>query len=116
MFPLVEQVQIATMHVHWACALLAGQERPNLAKTETTFEELKQRIATATEFAQSFKKEQIDGSEERPIKLVLPLRTLEFNGQAYLLHFAMPNFYFHAATAYDILRHAGVEIGKRDFV
>jgi hypothetical protein len=116
MFPLVEQVQVATRHVHWACALLAGQERPNLTNTETTFEELKQRIATAVQFAQSFKKEQIDGSEDRHIKLVLALRTIELNGQSYLLHFAMPNFYFHVTTAYAILRHVGVEIGKRDFV
>lgn len=116
MFPLTTQVQIATQHVHWACALLAGQERPHLEKPEKTFEELQQRIQTATAFAQSFKSDQIDGSEERDIKLVLPLRTIEFKGQAYLNNFAMPNFYFHTTTAYAIMRHAGVPIGKLDFV
>ena len=59
---------------------------------------------------------QIDGSEARPIELKLRTRTLNFTGQVYLLHFAMPNFYFHVTTAYDILREAGVDIGKRDFI
>ncbi len=116
MFPLTTQVQIATQHVHWACALLAGQERPHLEKPEKTIEELQQRIKTALEFAQSFKPEQIDGSEGREVKLVLPLRTIEFKGQDYLNHFAMPNFYFHTTMAYAIMRHAGVQIGKLDFV
>ena len=116
MLPLTAQVQFATQHVHWGCALLAGNERPNLEKPEKTIEELQQRIATAISFAQSFKPAQIDGSEERDIKLVLPLRTIEFKGQAYLNNFAMPNFYFHTTTAYAIMRHAGVPIGKLDFV
>ena len=116
MFPLTTQVQIATQHVHWACALLAGHERPTLEKPEKTFEELQQRIKTAIDFAQSFTAAQIDGSEERDIKLVLPLRTIEFKGQGYLNHFAMPNLYFHTTTAYAIMRHAGVPIGKLDFV
>ena len=116
MFPMARQVQEVTKHVRWACALLAGEEMPSNANPETSFGELKQRIATEIEAAKSYKPAQIDGSEERQIQLKFPARTLEFKGQQYLLHFALPNFYFHATTAYDILRHNGVEVGKRDFL
>jgi len=116
MFPLARQVQEATKHVHWGCALLAGQEMPSHPNTETSFAELKQRIARTIDFARGYKPEQIDGSEDRAVAIKFPTRTLEMKGQPFLLHFAMPNFYFHATTAYDILRHNGVEVGKRDFL
>jgi hypothetical protein len=115
MFPLSQQIQLTTTHVHWTCALLAGQERPNLPNTETTIDEMKQRVANAIAFAKGFKPEQIDGSETRPVKLVFPAVTLEFTGESYLTTFAIPNFYFHYTTAYAILRQVGVGIGKRDF-
>lgn len=115
MYPLVQQVQVATMHVHWACALLTGQERPTLPNTEATFEDLKKRVDTAIAFAQSFKAEQIDGSEAREVKIVFPSRTLEFTGQNYLFNFTIPNFYFHYSMVYAILRQAGLSVGKTDF-
>ena len=116
MYPLVRQVQEATKHVHSSCALLAGQEMPNLPNTETTFKELKLRIAKALEFARSFKPEQINGSEEKNLVIKFPSRTLEIKGQPFLLNMSLPNFYFHVTTGYAILRHNGVEIGKRDFM
>ena len=116
MYPLARQVQEATKHVHWACALLAGQEMPTLQNTETGFKELKQRIAKALEFARSFKPEQINGSEDRKLVIKFPSRTVETKGQPFLLNMSLPNFYFHVTTAYAILRHNGVEIGKRDFL
>ena len=116
MFPCARQVQEATKHVYWGCALLAGQERPDHPNPETTFAELKQRVAKTIEFARGYKPEQIDGSEDRAVAIKFPTRTLEFKGQPFLLHFALANFYFHVTTAFDILRHSGVEIGKRDFL
>ena len=116
MFAMARQVQEATKHVYWGCALLAGQEMPNHPNGENSFADLKQRIAKAIEFARGFKPEQIDGSEERAVAIKFPTRTLEMKGQPFLLGFAMPNFYFHVTTAFDILRHNGVEIGKRDFL
>ena len=95
---------------------LAGIEPPTMEDTEKTLPELKARIAKTVEFLKTLKPAQIDGSEARPIELKLRTRTINFTGQAYLLHFAMPNFYFHVTTAYDILRQAGVDIGKRDFI
>ncbi len=116
MYPLARQVQEATKHVHWACALLAGQEMPNLPNTETSFKELKLRVTKAMEFARSFKPEQINGSEEKNLVIKFPSRTVETKGQPFLLNMSLPNFYFHVTTAYAILRHNGVEIGKRDFI
>jgi hypothetical protein len=116
MFPLGRQVQEATKHVHWALDLLAGREMPSVANTETGLAELKQRVSKTIDFAKSFKPAEIDGSEERAIALKFPSRTLEMKGQPFLLHFALPNFYFHVTTAYGVLRHNGVDIGKRDFL
>jgi hypothetical protein len=116
MLPFLKQVQIATDHAKGAVARLAGVEVPKFEDTEQSFEELQARLAKTIAFVESFKAAQIDGSEEREIALKVGGRDLAFKGMPYLLGFALPNFYFHIVTAYNILRHNGVEIGKRDYI
>jgi hypothetical protein len=116
MFALARQVQIACDTAKGAVARLAGVEVPKHEDTEKTFAELKARIAKTLEFIAGVKPAQVDGSEEREIVLKLQGNDVKFKGLQYLLGFAWPNFYFHATTAYDILRHNGVELGKRDFI
>jgi hypothetical protein len=116
MFPLTRQVQIATDGVKGCVARLAGVEVPSYPDTETTFPELQARIKKTVDFLKTFNASQIDGSEERAITLKIRDREIHFKGQAYLLNFVIPNFYFHVTTAYAILRHNGVEIGKMDFL
>jgi hypothetical protein len=116
MFPFIRQVQIAADLAKGAAARLAGLEMPKHEDAEKTFADLKARIAKTVTFVQTLKPNDIDGSEGRDITLTLGEHTMSFKGQAYLLHFVLPNFYFHGTTAYDILRHCGVELGKRDFI
>lgn len=116
MFPLARQVQIATDHARGAAARLAGLERPPMADTEASFDELEARIAATLAYLATFQPAQIDGSEQRDITLPIRGNPVEFKGQPYLLDFALPNFYFHTVTAYAILRHCGVELGKPDFI
>lgn len=116
MFPLTRQVQIATDMARGAAARLAGVERPVHEDTETTFEELQARIGKTIAFIESIKPAQIDGSEDRTITLSLRGTEVQFAGQPYLLHYALPNVYFHVTTAYAILRHCGVPLGKPDFI
>jgi hypothetical protein len=116
MFPLSRQVQIACDSAKGAAARLAGVEIPKHEDTEQTFAELKARIAKTLDFVESLKPAQIDGSEDREVVLKLRGQDVKFNGLQYLLGFAYPNFYFHVTTAYNILRHNGVEIGKRDYI
>ena len=116
MFPLVRQIQIAADLAKGAAARLAGVEVPKHHDTEKTFADLKARITNTVTFVQSIQPSDIDGSEDRDITLTLGEHTMSFKGQPYLVHFALPNFYFHCTTAYDILRHCGVELGKRDFI
>jgi len=116
MLPLSRQIQIATDNAKGPAARLAGIDRPVYEDNETTFDELQARIAKTIAFLQSIKPEQIDGSEDRIVTLPLRGTEAKFRGQSYLLHFALPNFFFHTTTAYAILRHAGVEIGKLDFL
>jgi len=116
MFPLVRQVQIASDHAKGAPARLAGIDVPKFEDVEKDFDDLQQRLARVTEFIKSISPAQIDGSEEREITLPIGGQSMAFMGQAYLLHFALPNFYFHLTTAYAILRHNGIVIGKRDFI
>ena len=116
MLPFVRQIQIAADLAKGAAARLAGVEVPKHDDIEKTFSDLKVRLAKTVAFVQSFKPTDIDGSEDREIKLTLGEHTMSFKGQPYLVHFVMPNFYFHCTTAYDILRHCGVELGKRDFI
>jgi len=116
MFALTRQVQIATDHAKGAPARLAGVAVPSFEDAEKTFPELKARIGKTLSFIGSLKPDQIDGSEGRDISLKAGPRELSFKGQDYLLFFALPNFYFHATTAFGILRHNGVSIGKLDFL
>jgi hypothetical protein len=116
MFPLSKQVQVATDLSKGAVARLAGVEVPKYEDTEQTFAELKARIAKTIAFINTIKREQIDGSEDRDIVMKLGKQDYTFKGIQFLLNFAYPNFYFHATTAYNILRHNGVELGKKDFV
>jgi len=116
MFPLIRQVQIATDMAKGAAFRLAGQEPPKMDDNETTFEELQARIASVVDMLKSFKPEQIDGSEDREIVLKLRSGDMHFRGQDYLLAFVLPNVYFHASTAYAILRGVGVVLGKADFL
>jgi|SRR5579872_3716512 len=116
MFPFTRQVQIVTDQAKGCVARLAGIEVPSYADTETTFADLKARLAKTIAFLKSVKREQIDGSETRDIVIKAGNNDLKFKGETYLTSFVLPNFYFHAATAYNILRHCGVALGKRDFL
>ena len=116
MFALARQVQITCDSAKGTVARLAGVEIPKHEDTEKTFDELKARIAKTIAFIDGVKAAQIDGSEEKDIVLKLRGKDVPFKGLQYLLGFAWPNFYFHATTTYNILRHNGVEVGKQDFI
>jgi hypothetical protein len=116
MYALARQVQIASDSAKGCAARLAGIEVPSYADTETTFAELQARIAKTVDFLKGIKPDQIDGSEDREVVLKMRSGEITFRGQPYLLDFAMPNLYFHCTTAYAILRHNGVEIGKMDYL
>ena len=116
MLPLIKQVQIACDHAKGAVARLSGVAVPRFEDTEQSFEDLQTRIAKTAAFVNGFTAEQIDGSEERDITFTAGGNEIALKGMPYLLGYALPNFYFHVVTAYDILRHNGVEIGKRDFI
>ncbi len=116
MFPLAQQVQIAADAAKKAVGYLAGAEPPFWEDTEKTFPELAERCRRTVEYLQTFKPEQIDGSEDRTVTWQTGRGPKSMQGMPYLLNRQLPNFYFHVTTAYDILRHNGVEIGKRDFI
>ena len=116
MFSLVRQVQIASDAAKGCGARLAGLEPPKFEDNEATFPELLTRIDKTIAYLETLKPEQINGSEQKTITLQIRKNTLTFSGMPFLLNFALPNFYFHVTTAYDILRHCGVEIGKQDFI
>ena len=116
MLPFTNQVQIACDTAKGAVARLAGVEIPKYEDTEQTFGELKARIAKTLEFVASVKASQVDGAEEREVTMKMRGQDVKFKGAQYLLGHAYPNFYFHVTTAYNILRHNGVEIGKTDFL
>ena len=116
MFPLSRQVQIATDGVKGCAARLAGVEVPSYPDTEKTFPDLQARIAKTIEFLKTFNAQQIDGSEERKVTLKLRGEDTTFPGQVYLLNFVLPNLYFHTTTTYAILRHNGIDLGKKDFL
>ena len=115
-FPLGRQIQIACDFAKGSTARLAGIEPPSWGDEEKTFADFKARIKKTAGYVQEFKAAQIDGSEAREITLKVGPNMRTFKGQPYLLQFVMPNFFFHSATAYAILRHNGVELGKRDFM
>ncbi|MFY0571644.1 DUF1993 domain-containing protein [Archangium lansingense] len=116
MRPLSFQIQSVSDLAKGCGARLAGVEVPSFPDTETTFPELQARLAKTITFLQSLTPAQIDSSEERNIVLKMGGREAQFTGQAYLLTFVLPNFYFHVTTAYAILRHNGLEIGKADYL
>ena len=116
MFPLTRQVQIASDTAKGAVARLAGIEIPKYEDNEQTFAELKARIARTIDFVESVSAARIDGSDDKEIVLQMRSGERRFKGMQYLLGHAYPNFYFHVTTAYNILRHNGVEVGKADFI
>ncbi len=116
MLPLSKQVQIASDIAKRGVAQLTGIEAPKFEDNETTFPQLIDRIHKTISFLETVKPEQIDGTEEKTINLPMREQTLTFAGMPFLLYFVTPNVYFHVTTAYDILRHCGVEIGKIDFL
>jgi hypothetical protein len=116
MLPFTRQVQITCDTAKGAVARLAGIEAPKHEDNETTFAELKARVAKSLDFIKTAKREQFVGAETREIVLQFPSLTLKFSGQDYVTKFALPNFYFHASMVYALLRQNGVEIGKGDFL
>ena len=116
MLPLSSQIQIACDTAKGCGARLAGVDAPKFEDNEKTLPELRQRVQKTLEFLKTLQAAQIDGSEGKQIVLKFPNSTFEFTGLNYVLSFAQPNFYFHCTTAYSILRHCGVEIGKMDYL
>jgi hypothetical protein len=117
MLPLARQVQIASDAAKACMSRLAGAEIPKWEDNEATVDELRARIRKTIAHVQSFDAAQLEGSDSRPI--VVPMRSgdaLNFTGETFLKHYALPNFFFHATTMYALLRHAGVELGKADFL
>ena len=116
MLPLSGQVQRASDTSKLAAERLTGAPSPKFPDEETSFAELQARIASTIAYLESVKPEQFEGSETREVTIRAGAAAHVFTGDAYLLSFALPNFFFHVTTAYDILRHSGVPIGKRDFL
>ncbi len=116
MLPLARQIQIASDIAKNSVARLAGQEPPRFEDSETTIEQLRARLARTIDFLKSVPASALDGAETRDIKVPVRERTLEFKGLEFLQRWAIPNVFFHVVTAYDILRHNGVDLGKRDFL
>jgi uncharacterized protein len=116
MYDLTRQIQLATDFAKAAPARLAASEVPSFPDVEKTLPELKTRIAKIQELLSGYKREQFEGAEARQLTVKVSGQEVTISGLQYLLHVAFPNFYFHCATAYDILRHNGIEIGKRDFL
>jgi hypothetical protein len=116
MFPLVRQVQIACDAAKFGVSRLTGVEAPAFADDEATIEQLKARIGRTRAFIGSVPRERFDGTETRRVEVPTRAQTYAFAGRDFLLRWAMPNFHFHVVTTYDILRHNGVELGKRDYL
>jgi len=116
MLPLSRQIQIACDMAKNGSARLAGQEAPRFEDNESTLEELRTRIARTVDYLKTIPASAIDGSEDRDIKIPLRERPLEMKGLAFLRTWCLPNFYFHVVATYAILRHNGMQIGKRDFL
>jgi uncharacterized protein len=117
MLPLSKQIQLASDFAMKGCARLTHSDVPSTPDTEKTFDELKQRLAKAIDYVKTFKPAQFEGADVKDVIFPAgPDKTMTVKGQQFLTGFAFPNFYFHAATAHGILRHNGVEIGKRDFL
>ncbi len=116
MFPFGRQVQLTCDFAKNGTARLAGREAPRFEDVETTLPELQDRIARTQAFLDTVAAGEVDGSEERAVTLSIGGQSVTFQGQPYLMHFVLPNFFFHQTAAYLILRHNGIQIGKRDFM
>jgi uncharacterized protein len=116
MHPLSFQVQSATDHVKGSLSRLTGREIPSWPDTEKTIDELKARIQKALDYAATVKAADLEGSDKRTVRVKISGVDTDLTGEVYLLQRALPNFYFHVTTAYDILRHNGVPVGKSDFL
>ena len=116
MFALTRQIQLATDFAKGGAARLAGVEPPKWPDTESTLEELQARMQKCIDFLAALTPAQFEGAENRPIELTTPVGKLNFTGKDFLLHWAIPNFYFHCTTAYNLLRHNGVPVGKLEFL
>lgn len=117
MLPFTRQIQLVCDFAAKSCARLTQSEVPTTPDTETSFDALKQRLAKTLDYVKSFKPAQFDGAESRDVSFPAGANNMmTLKGQQFLSNFALPNFYFHAAIAHGILRHNGVEIGKRDFL
>lgn len=116
MLPFAKQVQIASDAAKFCCARITGAEAPKFEDNETTLDDLKQRIAKTVEYLKSVPQDAIDANAGKEIKFKAGSQEMTLSAPDYVLYFATPNLYFHVVTAYDILRHGGVEIGKRDYL
>jgi len=116
MLPMTRQVQIASDAAKGAAARLSGTEAPKFEDNETTIAELIARVDKTLDYLKSFKPAQFEGAETRTINIKTPRNEFTFSGLVFLRHWALPNFFFHVTTAYNLLRHAGVEIGKADYL
>ena len=116
MLPFTRQIQIATDGAKGCVARLAGLEVPKWDDNEASFDDLRARLRKTIDYVQSIPAAQIDGSEGRDITITLRSGDVKFDGQRYLEHWALPNFYFHVMTTYNLLRHAGVDLGKQDYL
>ena len=116
MRPFVNQIQLASDSAKGCVARLTGTENPSMTDTETSFAELKARIDATLAFITSVDRAAFEGGEDRDVVLKFPGGEQHFKGGAYLTGFALPNFFFHVTTAYALLRAAGAEIGKRDYL
>ncbi len=116
MFNFTRQIQMVTNMAQWGCALLAGQERPNWGDVEPTFAALNERVQKTIDFVAGFTPDQLNAAEAKPIELKFPNFAMPFaSGTQFATEFVLPNLYFHSATAYNILRHNGIIVGKSDF-
>jgi hypothetical protein len=116
MMPLTRQIQTVSDAAKGGAARLAGVPAPSMPDVETTWAELKERLARTIDFVESIKRDQVEGDETRTIELPLPGRTMTFTARDFLFSFSLPNFFFHVTTAYGLLRSKGVPLGKMDYL
>jgi hypothetical protein len=116
MLPLTRQIQIASDAAKGAAARLTGVDPPKFEDNETTIADLVGRVSKTIDYLQGFKPEQFEGADDRTITIQTPRQTFTFPGLVFLRHWALPNFFFHVTTAYNLLRQNGVELGKADYL